>query len=120
EIARRRAAPACSVEVLAWVHRVRDVEAKIDPGAVTLAAVEANPVRCPDAAAAAEMAARIDAAAGRGDSLGGGGGCVARRVPAGLGDPVFDKLEADLARALMSLPASKGFEIGSGFAGTRM
>jgi chorismate synthase len=119
-IARKLVATACSVEVLAWVHRVRDVEAKIDPGAVTLAAVEANPVRCPDAAAAAEMAAMIDAARVRGDSLGGVVECVARRVPAGLGEPVFDKLEADLARALMSLPASKGFEIGSGFAGTRM
>src|SRR4029453_9182243 len=97
-------ATACSVEVLAWVHRVRDVEAKIDPGAVTLAAVEANPARCPDAAAAAEMAAMIDAARVRGDSLGGVVECVARRVPAGLGEPVFDKLEADPPRALVALP----------------
>jgi chorismate synthase len=66
------------------------------------------------------MAERIDAARRRGDSLGGVVECVARGVPAGLGEPVFDKLEADLARALMSLPASKGFEIGSGFAGTHM
>jgi chorismate synthase len=66
------------------------------------------------------MAAAIDAARRRGDSLGGVVECVARGVPPGLGEPVFDKLEADLARALLSLPASKGFEVGSGFAGTRM
>lgn len=108
------------VEVLAWVRSVHEVEAKIDADTVTLAQVEANPVRCPDAAAAAEMAVRIDAARRRGDSLGGVVECIARRVPPGLGEPVFDKLEADLARALMSLPASKGFEIGSGFAGTRL
>jgi chorismate synthase len=66
------------------------------------------------------MAERIDAARRRGDSLGGVVECVARGVPAGLGEPVFDKLEADLARGMLSLPASKGFEIGSGFEGTRM
>jgi chorismate synthase len=85
---------------------------------VTLESVESNAVRCPDAAAAAEMAAHIDAARRRGDSLGGVVECVARGVPPGLGDPVFDRLEADLAHGLLSLPASKGFEIGSGFAGT--
>jgi len=117
-IARKLLATQCGVEVLAWVRRVHEVEAKIDPAAVTLAQVEANPVRCPDAAAAAEMEERIDAARRRGDSLGGVVECVARNVPVGLGAPVFDKLEAELAKALMSLPASKGFEIGSGFAGT--
>jgi chorismate synthase len=117
-VARKLLATQCGVEVLAWVRRVHEVEAKLDPAGVTLAAVEANPVRCPDPAAAAEMERRIDAARRRGDSLGGVVECVARGVPAGLGEPVFDKLEADLARALMSLPASKGFEIGSGFAGT--
>lgn len=117
-IARKLLATQCGVEVLAWVSRVHEVESKVDPGTVTLAQVESNPVRCPDAAAAAEMEQRIDAARRRGDSLGGIVECVARRVPAGLGAPVFDKLEAELAKALMSLPASKGFEIGSGFAGT--
>jgi len=106
------------VEVLAWVSAVQDVEAKVDPLAVTLADVESNLVRCPDADAAAEMIRRIDLVRERGDSLGGVVSCVARGVPAGLGEPVFEKLEAELARALMSLPASKGFEIGSGFAGT--
>ena len=117
-VARKLLSTHFGVEVLAWVRRVHEVEAKLDPGSVTLAAVESNPVRCPDPEAAAEMERRIDAARRRGDSLGGVVECVARGVPAGLGEPVFDKLEADLARALMSLPASKGFEIGSGFAGT--
>src|SRR5688500_2585111 len=66
------------------------------------------------------MAERIDAARRAQDSLGGVVQCVARNVPPGLGEPVFDRLEADLAKAMLSLPASKGFEIGSGFAGTRM
>jgi chorismate synthase len=119
-IARKLLREAAGVEVVAWVSRVHEIEATIDPAGVTLAAVEANDVRCPDPAAAERMVAAIDEARGRGDSLGGVVECVARGVPAGLGEPVFDKLEADLARALMSLPASKGFEIGSGFAGTRM
>jgi chorismate synthase len=117
-IARKLLRTAAGIEVLAFVERVHEVVAKVDSASVTLAAVESNPVRCPDAAAAAEMAERIDAARRRGDSLGGVVGCVARGVPAGLGDPVFDRLEADLAHGLLSLPASKGFEIGSGFAGT--
>jgi chorismate synthase len=119
-VARKLLATLCGVEVLSWVSRVHEIEAKVDAASVTLAKVEANPVRCPDPAAAAEMERQIDAARRRGDSLGGVIECVARGVPAGLGAPVFDKLEAELAKALMSLPASKGFEIGSGFAGTRL
>ena len=79
-----------------------------------------NIVRCPDPAMAEQMIARIDGARKDGDSLGGVVEAVARGVPAGLGEPVFDKLEADLAKAMLSLPACKGFEIGSGFAGTRL
>jgi chorismate synthase len=119
-VARKLLATLGGVEVLAWVRRVHEIEAKVDPASVRLAEVEANPVRCPDPEAAREMAERIDAARRAGDSLGGEVECVARGVPAGLGEPVFDKLEAELAKALLSLPASKGFEIGSGFAGTRM
>jgi chorismate synthase len=119
-VARKLLATAAGVEVLAWVSRVHEVEAKVDPSRVSLDRVEASDVRCPDPDAAAEMIQRIDAARERGDSLGGVVECVARGVPPGLGAPVFDKLEAELARAVMSLPASKGFEIGSGFAGTRM
>lgn len=118
-IARKLLASQAGIEVLAWVRQVHAVDAKIDPSAVSLAQVEAHPVRCPDAEAAARMERQIDEARRRGDSLGGVVECVARGVPAGLGEPVFDKLEADLAKAALSLPASKGFEIGSGFAGTR-
>jgi chorismate synthase len=108
------------VEVLAWVSSVAGIDADIDLTTVDLAAVEAHPTRCPDPAAAAAMADAIEAARRDGDSLGGVVTAVARRVPAGLGEPVFDKLDADLAKGMLSLPAVKGFEIGSGFAGTRM
>jgi chorismate synthase len=119
-IARKLLATLEGVEVLAWVRTVHEVEAKIDPEGVTLEQVESNMVRCPEPQAAEEMTRVIDEARGRGDSLGGVVECIARGVPPGLGEPVFDKLEADLAHGLMSLPASKGFEIGSGFGGTRM
>lgn len=107
-----------SVEVVAWVDRVASVQAAVNADTVRQAAVDANPVRCPDAAAAAEMEQVILAARKDGDTVGGVIRCVARGVPAGLGEPVFDKLEADLAKACMSLPAAKGFESGAGFAGT--
>ncbi|MEY2506895.1 MAG: chorismate synthase [Verrucomicrobiota bacterium] len=107
-------------ELLAYVTHIYDVSAAIDPGGVTVEQIEATPVRCPDPVAAEKMIAAIEKARADGDSLGGTIECVARGIPAGLGEPVFDKLEADLAKAMLSLPASKGFEIGSGFAGTRM
>jgi len=87
---------------------------------IDFAEIERNPVRCPDARAAKRMAAGILAVKGEGDSLGGVVEAVVRGCPAGLGEPVFDKLEADLAKALMSIPAIKGVEIGSGFAAARM
>jgi len=117
-IARQLLRVVADIEVLAWVGRVQNIDSKVDAAAVTLEQVEANPVRCPDAAAAQRMAELIDASRREGNSLGGMVECVARNVPPGLGEPVFDKLEADLARAMMSLPATKGFEIGSGFGGT--
>ncbi len=106
------------VEIVAWVDSVQAIQAEIDPLTVTLAQVEAQIVRCPDAVVAARMVELIEQVRKEGDSVGGCVRCVARGVPSGWGEPVFDKLEADLAKALMSLPASKGFEIGSGFAGT--
>jgi len=109
-----------SLEIVAWVSSIHDIDAGIDPATVTNAAVETNAVRCPDAAIAERMIERIKAVRSEGDSIGGTIECVIRGVPAGLGDPVFDKLEADLAKAMLSLPATKGFEIGSGFAGTRL
>src|SRR5664279_4510710 len=105
-------------ELIAYVDHVYDVTATVDPAAVTTEQVESNVVRCPDAIAAKKMIEAIEKARADGDSLGGTIVCIARGVPAGLGEPVFDKLEADLAKAMLSLPASKGFEIGSGFAGT--
>jgi len=113
----RKLLATVGVEILAWVERVYDVRADVDIDAVSRDDVEANIARCPDPAAADTMIERIDAARKAGDSLGGVVRAVARNPPVGLGDPVFDKLEADLARAMMSLPAAKGFESGSGFAG---
>ncbi|MGZ5003508.1 MAG: chorismate synthase [Chthoniobacterales bacterium] len=107
-------------EIVAYVTHVYDVMATIDRAGVTREQVEGNAVRCPAAAAAQKMIAAIEKARADGDSLGGVIECVARGVPAGLGEPVFDKLEADLAKAMLSLPATKGFEIGSGFAATKM
>lgn len=108
------------VEIVAYVKQIKDLEAAIDPNTVTLDQVESNIVRCPDPDCAEAMIDLIQKTGGQGDSIGGVVECVARQVPMGLGEPVFDKLEADLAKAVMSLPATKGFEIGSGFAGTRM
>ena len=105
------------VEVIAYVKQVQALVAAVDPGIVTRAEVESNIVRCPDAARAADMIAAIDDARKAGDSLGGIVEAVARGVPPGWGEPVFDKLDADLAKAMLSLPAAKGFEIGSGFGG---
>lgn len=119
-VARKLLTVTAQVEVLAYVRQVHAVDAAIDPLRVTSAAVESNLVRCPDPAAAEKMIASIEAARRGGDSLGGVVECVCRNVPPGLGEPVFDKLEADLARGMMSLPASKGFEVGSGFAGTKL
>lgn len=109
------------VEIVAWVSSVGEVEsAAIDADRVSRAMVDANLVRCPDAAAAERMAALVRAVRDAKDSIGGVVSCVCRNVPAGWGEPVFDKLEAKLAQAMLSLPATKGFEIGSGFAGTRL
>jgi chorismate synthase len=108
-----------NIEVLAYVSKVQDIEARdVDHDTFTMEDVDANIVRCPDAAVAEKMLARIDEIRKSGNSIGGVVTCVARNVPAGLGAPVFDKLEADLAKACMSIPAAKGFESGDGFEGT--
>lgn len=106
------------VEIVAWVEKVRELEVAIDPNTVRAEDVEANVIRCPDARMAEQMIAHVEEIRKAGDSVGGVVGCVARGVPSGWGEPVFDKLEADLAKALLSLPACKGFESGDGFAGT--
>ncbi len=118
-VAQKLLSVRAGVEIVAYVRRVQAlVAANVDPGEVTRAQVESNPVRCPDPAVSRRMIQLIERTRKGGDSLGGVVECVARGVPPGLGEPVFDKLEADLAKGLMSLPASKGFEIGSGFGGT--
>ena len=119
-IAKKILQQVAGVEIVGYVKRIKDIEAEVDPSTVTLEQVESNIVRCPNSECAETMIDRIDLARKDKDSLGGVVECVARNVPRGLGDPVFDKLEADLAKGVMSLPATKGFEIGSGFAGTTM
>jgi chorismate synthase len=109
---------AAGVEIRAFVTRLHDIEAPRPDHFPTLEEIEASPVRCPHVATAARMIERIKAVRAEGDSVGGLIECRVRAVPAGLGEPVFDRLEADLAKAMLSLPATKGFEIGSGFAGT--
>ena len=117
-IAKKILLQIAGVEIVGYVKRIKDLEAPIDPSTVTLEQVESNMVRCPDPDWAQKMIDLIDQTRRTADSIGGVVECVARHVPKGLGSPVFDKLEADLAKGVMSLPASKGFEIGSGFAGT--
>jgi len=107
-------------EVLAWVKRIHNIEADIDSNLVSFADVESNIVRCPNEVVAKSMVQRIEEISREGDSCGGVIECIVRNAPVGLGMPVFDKLEADLAKALMSLPATKGFEVGSGFEGTHL
>ncbi|WP_028319635.1 chorismate synthase [Desulfobulbus elongatus] len=108
-------------EIVAWVSAVGDIEApEADVERITRAEVDRQIVRCPDAVTAGRMEERIKEILAAKDSTGGILTCVCRNVPVGLGEPVFDKLEARLAQAMLSIPATKGFEIGSGFAGTRM
>ena len=131
-----KASQLAPIEIVAWVQRLGGIEADcvaveatasgaapaddhaIDPRTLTLEAVEASPVRCPDPQASARMVEAIEAARKARDSLGGVVRCVVRNVPAGLGDPVYDKLTGLLGHALLSLPAVKGVQFGSGFAAT--
>ena len=108
----------CDTEIISWVKRIHDINSEINKDKISLSQIDSNIVRCPDEKVAAKMIERIKELKQQGDSCGGVIECLVRNVPSGLGMPVFDKLEADLAKALMSLPATKGFEIGSGFAGT--
>jgi len=109
------------IEIVAWVSSVGNHAVdNINMETVTRTEVDVNEIRCPDMAAAEKMTAEVVAARAMSDSVGGIISCVCRNLPVGLGEPVFDRLEAKLAQAMLSLPATKGFEIGSGFAGTRM
>ena len=119
-IAKKVLASEYGVEIVGYVKQVWKLVADVDPDTVAATEVEANIVRCPDQDMAVQMIERIKEARKDGDSLGGVVEAVARNVPAGLGEPVFDKLDADLARGMLSLPACKGFEVGSGFGGLTM
>jgi chorismate synthase len=120
-VAKKALAELCpGLEIIAYVKSIHHLDAMIDPATVRADEVESNPVRCPDAETATEMVSLIKSMRAQGDSVGGVIECIIRRAPAGLGEPVFDRLEADLAKAMLSLPATKGFEIGSGFAAARM
>jgi chorismate synthase len=110
-----------NIEIVAWVESIGEISAhSVDMHTVTREIVDKSGVRCPDSQAAAKMEALISALQQESDSTGGVIKCVCRNVPAGLGEPVFDKLEAQLAKAMLSIPATKGFEIGSGFGGSKM
>ena len=103
------------MDVLAWVDRVHHVKASVDWEAVTASVIESNIVRTADPSVVEAMIAAIKEARDAGNSLGGVVKCVVRGCPPGLGDPVFDKLDATLAHAMMSIPATKAFAVGSGF-----
>lgn len=105
------------VEVLAYVKQVQRLIAAVNPDKVRFQDIESNIVRCPDKAVVDRMIRLIEKMRRAGDSVGGIVEGVTRGVPPGWGEPVFDRLEADLAKAMLSLPATKAFEIGSGFGG---
>ena len=119
-IAKKILAQEFSVDIVGYVKQVSDMIADVDPETVSMADVESTIVRCPDPDISERMIERIDEARKAGDTLGGVVEAVARNVPPGLGEPVFDKLEAELGRGVLSLPACKGFEVGSGFGGITM
>lgn len=119
-IARKILQLSGGVEIRAYITRIQDIEMPDSIEFPTLQEVEASPVRCPHPETAQKMIERIKSVRKKGDSVGGIVECRVRNLPAGLGVPVFDRLEADLAKAMLSIPATKGFEIGSGFGGTRM
>lgn len=108
------------ISILAWVQQISTIKTEVNPLHVSFEDVESNIVRCPDPEAASKMEEAILKVRKEGDSL---GGIIQLRVlglPAGLGEPIFDRVEAELAKAMLSIPATKGFEIGSGFSGSEL
>jgi chorismate synthase len=109
-----------NIDIIAWVSSIGEIEAAAtNEMSITRQEVDATPVRCPDRNAAVEMEKLVSDLKDIGDSVGGVISCVIRNVPAGLGEPTFEKLEAKLAQSMLAIPATKGFEIGSGFAGAK-
>lgn len=107
-------------KIFSWVDQIHDVVANVDIATISRDLIEADPTRCPDPASAIAMTTAIEAARKDGDSLGGTIRTAVKSMPVGLGEPVFDRLEADLAKAMMSIPATRGFEVGSGFGAATM
>jgi len=119
-IAKKYLAQHLNLEILSFVEQVGDIRAEINDKTVTLSDIEANIIRCPDPETAGKMIELIESVKHEGDSIGGIIKGIIRHVPVGLGEPVFDKLSADLGKAMLSINAVKGFEIGSGFSGVTM
>ncbi len=119
-IAKKYLQEKLGISFLSYVQQVGDIKTDIDYKTVTMDMIEGNIVRCPDPVAAEQMIKLIEAVRDDGDSIGGIMFGVIKGVPAGLGEPVFDKLSADLGKAMLSINAVKGFEIGSGFAGVSL
>ena len=120
-IAEKILAERFGTKITAWVSSVGDIDARdMTLEGLTREQIDANIIRCPDEVAAEKMIELVKSVRDRQDSIGGILTCVIENIPAGLGEPVFDKFEAKLGQAMLSIPATKGFEIGSGFAGARM
>ena len=119
-IAKKFLKQTLNIEIISYVEQVGELRTQIDHTTVTPAAIEANIIRCPDALIAEQMIQLVETVKSEGDSIGGIIKGVIRNVIPGLGEPVFDKLSADLGKAMLSINAVKGFEIGSGFSGVRM
>ncbi|MBP7708487.1 chorismate synthase [Candidatus Pacearchaeota archaeon] len=119
-IAKKYLQEKCGLNVLAYVEQVGKIKSSLSGIEITSETIESNIIRCPDKSAANEMIKLITSLVEKGDSVGGIIKCIIKNVPTGLGEPVFDKLNADLGKAMLSINAVKGFEIGSGFSGTEM
>ena len=119
-IARKFLAIHLGIEIISYVEQVGNLKTNIDATQVKLSQIEANIIRCPDQEMAKSMISLVEQVKSQGDSIGGVIKCIIKNVPIGLGEPVFDKLHADLGKAMLSINAVKGFEIGSGFAGVTM
>jgi len=117
-VARKFLEEQAKIEIIAYVEQVKNIKSAVNSELISQKQVDQTIVRCPDLNAAEKMIDLIKKTGAEGDSVGGVIRCVMRNVPAGLGEPVFDKLSARLGHAMLSIPAAKGFEIGSGFAGT--
>ncbi|MBC8046477.1 MAG: chorismate synthase, partial [Fimbriimonadaceae bacterium] len=109
-----------NISVIAYVNSVGEIKVNKKYSELDLSKIENNIVRCPDEDVAEKMIELISEIKKEGDTIGGTINCVINNVPAGIGDPVFDKLHADLGKAMLSINAAKGFEYGSGFEGTKM